>query len=90
MEGEGESLPPKSIFYELMEFTMLIAQRFNLLPFDIMAKDKDSVIMLLNYYLEKAENEPNEQPPQNEKTRGADDKEKRIRVTNATASGGWY
>ena len=90
MEGEGESLPPKSIFYELMEFTMLIAQRYNVLPFEIMRQDKDSVIMLMNYYLEKSENEPTEQPTQGDKTRGADDKEKRIRVTNATASGGWY
>lgn len=89
MEGEGASLPPKSIFYELMDFTMLIAKRFNVLPFEIMAKDKDSVIMLLNYYLEKSENEPNE-PTQSAKPRGAGDKEKRIRVTNATATGGWY
>lgn len=59
MTGEGASLPscPHSIFYELMDFTVILSEKSNVLPFKIFKQDKDEVIMLINYYIQKGESE---------------------------------
>lgn len=56
MTGEGGTPPcPKSLFYELMDFTFELSKLYNVIPFDILRQDKDEVIMLLNYMAEKSE-----------------------------------
>lgn len=38
-----------------MDFTLEIAKSYSISPFDVMKQDKDEVIMLLNYFIEKSE-----------------------------------
>lgn len=45
-----------------MEFTVEMSKIYNLSPFEIMEKDKDSVIMLINYFIEKGNTETIEKP----------------------------
>ena len=54
------------------------------MPFDILKQDKDEVIMLLNYMAEKSETAPAKP------VAAAQRNDTRIRVTNATATGGWW
>ena len=42
-----------------MDFTYTVSVQLGLSPFAVMEEDKDRVIMLINYYIEKAE-KPNE------------------------------
>lgn len=88
MTGEGVSLPcPRSLFFELMDFTSEVSTTYHVTPFDVLKEDKDLVIMLINYYIEKGKNETNT-------TRTAADykrnTEQRILVNDKTATGGWY
>lgn len=54
MTGGGEYSPrPDSLFFELMDFTYTLSVQHNLSPFAIMEEDKDRVIMLINYFVEK-------------------------------------
>lgn len=62
--GEGEAPPcPKSLFYELMDFTFELSKIYNVLPFEIMKQDKDEVIMVLNYMAEKVDTVQHNKPP---------------------------
>lgn len=54
--------------------------------FEILQQDTDDVIMLINYYIEKGNDENNETSKTQMKVGGV----KRIRVNNKTATGGWY
>lgn len=38
-----------------MDFTCEVSKAFNLSPFDVLSQDKDKVIMLINYFIEKGE-----------------------------------
>lgn len=38
-----------------MDFTVEVGKTFNLSPFNVLQQDKDDVIMLINYFIEKGE-----------------------------------
>ena len=65
---------------------MTLARSFNVSPFEIMAQDCDEVIMLINYFIDKADNA--EHPAAAPAAKG--NKEQYIKVTNKTATGGWW
>lgn len=75
---------PKSLFYELMDFTFELSKIYNVMPFEILKQDKDEVIMLLNYMAEKSETMPNARPAQ------SSNKQQYIKVNDRTATGGWW
>lgn len=58
-EGRNSPCPNDSLFFELMDFTYTLATQTGLSPFDVLAQDKDRVIMLINYFIEKGDREPN-------------------------------
>lgn len=72
-----------------MDFTVELAKSFNMTPFEVLKQDKDEVIMLINYFIEKSETETEETTHVNapKKTYG---KNERIRVNDKTATGGWF
>lgn len=56
MKGGGNNSPcpeNESLFFELMDFTYTLSVQNNLSPFVILDQDKDRVIMLINYFIEK-------------------------------------
>jgi hypothetical protein len=56
----------RSLYFELYDLTVTIADRFRITPFEMFAQDCDEVISLINYFLEKSETEgkkPKQQPP---------------------------
>lgn len=55
-------------------------------PFDIFGQDMDEVIMLINFYIELG----NENPPAPAPATATVKKERRIRVNDKTATGGWF
>lgn len=69
-----------------MDFTFELSKAFNVLPFEILKQDKDEVIMLINYLIEKGETIDTK--PNN--TKAENKPEQRIRVNDKTASNGWY
>jgi hypothetical protein len=71
----------------LLGTTITLARSFNVSPFEIMAQDCDEVIMLINYFIEKADDDgtkPAAVPAANSS------KEKYIKVNSKTATGGWW
>lgn len=38
-----------------MDFTVELSKSYNVTPFEIFKQDKDSVIMLINYFIEKGQ-----------------------------------
>lgn len=69
----------------MLSTTVTLARSFNVTPFEIMAQDCDEVIMLINYFLKKAEVEPStEAAPAN------NNKQQYIKVNDRTATGGWW
>lgn len=77
-----------------MKTTMTLSSNLNCSIFDIFNQDVDEVIMIINYYLLLGEEEENTQKQSTTKTkaptRPAASKEVRIKVNDATASGGWF
>lgn len=55
--GQNAPCPNDSLFYELMDFTYTLAVQLGLSPFSVMEQDKDRVIMLINYFIEKGDKE---------------------------------
>lgn len=55
--GDSFSRPQHSLFFELMDFTVELSKTFGLSPFSILQQDKDDVIMLINYFVEKGTGE---------------------------------
>lgn len=53
-------------------------------PFAVLQEDKDHVIMLINYFTEKGQDEKPQ--PKHTNVKGAE----RIRVNDKTATGGWW
>lgn len=77
------------MYFELLDFTYELALTFNALPFEIFKQDKDEVIMLINYFIEKADT--NEATGLNTKTiKTENNAQKRVRVNDKTATGGWF
>lgn len=70
-----------------MDFTYVLATNFNVTPFEVLKQDKDEVIMLVNYFIEKAEFEDDDTRVADPKPKG---KNERIRVNDKTATGGWF
>lgn len=60
-EGYNSPCPNDSLFFELMDFTYTLAMQTGLSPFDVLAQDKDRVIMLINYFIEKGDKEQPQQ-----------------------------
>lgn len=69
-----------------MRTTIIIAQNLNTNPFEVFAQDIDEVILLINYYTRLGENSAEANTPKAK----TNSKEKRIRVNDKTASGGWF
>lgn len=90
MTGAADEPVPDSVYYELFKITeSLCVRSFNDLQapmtiFDVLKQDTDDVIMLINYYIERgAKTETTNQ------SKGAKHEE-RIRVTEQTATNGWW
>lgn len=71
-----------------MKTTMTLAANLNCSPFEIFAQDCDDVIMLINFYVELGQNQETDKNKVKHKTKQG--KEKRIRVNDKTATGGWF
>lgn len=67
---------------------MTLARSFNVSPFEIMAQDCDEVIMLINYFIEKADG--SDAQPAAIQTANGGKKQEYIKVNNKTATGGWW
>lgn len=55
--GQKSPRPDDSLFFELMDFTYVLSVQHSLSPFTILNEDKDRVIMLINYFIEKGSKE---------------------------------
>lgn len=75
----------------MLDFTFELAKAFNVLPFEIMKQDKDEVIMIINYLVEKAETETTKPIQSSDiKYEKNNSNIKRVRVNDKTATGGWF
>lgn len=68
----------------MLSTTETLARSYNVTPFEIMAQDCDEVIMLINYFLKKAEVEPSTEAAP------ANNKQQYVKVNDRTATGGWW
>ena len=74
-----------------MKTTMTLAVNLGCSPFDIFNQDVDEVIMTINFYIILGEQEENTQTTApTSKPVIKPKKEERIRVNDATATGGWW
>lgn len=71
-----------------MKTTMTLAANLNCSIFDVMDRDVAEVITTINFFIALGDEQENETPVATKKTKA--DKEKRIRVNDATATGGWF
>lgn len=62
---------------------MTLSASMNCSPFIVFEQDTDEVIMIINYYIEVGDEQPQKQTAKNKK-------EERIRVNDKTATGGWF
>lgn len=85
MSGGGNNAAATSAFYELMKTTITLSANLNCSPFDVFQQDTDEVIMLINFYIEMGEKNENNMP-----ANVTPKAEKRIRVNDKTATGGWF
>ena len=67
-----------------MDFTFELSKLYNVIPFEILKQDKDEVIMLLNYMVEKSEAAQEKSAAPTQKT------DARVWVNDKTATGGWW
>lgn len=44
-----------------MDFTVELSKVYNVIPFEIFKQDKDEVIMLINYFIEKSQHKGEQQ-----------------------------
>lgn len=73
-----------------MEATVNLSRTHSISPFELFKQDAEDVIMLLNFYIEKSEETPQAGNEGRKTTAKQSDKPVRVRVTDATATGGWY
>lgn len=85
MSGGGTNAAATSAFYELMQTTITLSSNLNCNPFEIFDQDTDEVIMLINFYIEMGNKNENNIP-----VKAPQKTEKRIRVNDKTATGGWF
>lgn len=70
---------------------MTLSANLNTDPFSIFEQDVDEVIMIINFYIELGAEQKQQSPqPKANKTQTAKGKQERIRVNDATATGGWF
>lgn len=69
-----------------MEVSVTLCKAHNMTPFALFKEDTDEVIMLINYYIEKGNDDTEDATPRSVKPQG----EQRIRVNDRTATGGWF
>ena len=75
-------LPPKTISEELTEIAIYFAGMWNESPFEILQKDIDDFILLVNHHIKMGR--------KTKKSTATKTGEERIRVNDATATGGWF
>lgn len=73
-----------------MDFTIHVSQSFGLSPFEVLKQDKDDVIMLINYYVEKGDMNNEPETYANTRKHTQTHNNERIRVNDKTATGGWF
>ena len=74
-----------------MKTTITLSANLNTSPFEVFNQDVDEVIMLINFYIELgAEQKLNNPIQKANKTQTANSRQERIRVNDATATGGWF
>lgn len=83
MGAADEAVPFKGAWHELMAVTISLCKAHGMTPFEIFREDTDEVISVINFYIEKGEEEPR---PTNQGKK----QETRIRVNDKTATGGWF
>ena len=74
----------------MMKTTMTLSANLHVSPFDIMDREFDEVIMLINFYIILAENAPKQQKGGAIAQKTAHMNKERIRVNDKTATGGWF
>lgn len=67
----------------LTEIAVIFAEKWHTSPFDVLEKDIDDFILIANILINK------QTATKSEKTKNPK-KEERIRVNDATATGGWF
>lgn len=72
-----------------MKTTMTLSASLNCNPFEIFNQDCDEVIMLINFYIALGDEENTTELTPAPEMRAAS-KEKRIKVNDKTATGGWF
>ena len=82
---------PTSLFFELMDFTSECAKAYFISPFDVLNTDAEDVFLMMNYWIEKGQNDDGKRPemPSIPKSKHIS-KNQRIRVNDKTATGGWW
>lgn len=65
-----------------------MAQRFGVSPYQILKEDADETIAFFNTIVETTPTD--EEHPQTQPARRSTGKEKRIKVNDKTATGGWF
>jgi hypothetical protein len=81
----GEETPaPKTLSESILEVVIILSEQWRVPPFETLKTDIDDFIMLLNYYM-NLDKQNDEKPVK--KSAG---KEKRIKVNDRTATGGWF
>lgn len=75
-----------------MEFTFELARLYGISPFEILKEETELVIMSINYIYEKSEREDygTVEDVQESYIDKQGKKVKRIKVNDATATGGWW
>ena len=68
-----------------MKTTLTLSQSLGCTPFEVFEQDVDEVIMLINFYLQIGNAKNGGKPKTFIPT-----KEKRIKVNDQTATGGWF
>lgn len=85
MGAEDTSVPSNGIYYDLMDASMSLCIKHNMTPFYLFDQEVDEVIYIINFYIDKSKIKR-----ENNSNKSNKQEEKRIRVTEKTATGGWY
>lgn len=93
MKGGGEDPSPShAISYTMIDMSFSVARQTGTTVFDVLEQDATSVISVINYIIEKADEKETEGAV-NAPTKNKTSKNGRViykRVDEKTATGGWY
>ena len=73
-----------------MKTTMTLSANLNCSPFDVFEQDVDEVIMIISFYIALGENDEHKTHEKTTHVKPVAKKNERIRVNDATATGGWF